>query len=67
VSQKYTDVPENILIKQLLLLKSENPTKGNQCSLANGEHAKPNFVRYELLQPSNITDLRPSHSIYKGF
>jgi len=43
------NVPENILIKQLLLPKLENPTMGNQYSLANSEHAKPNLVRYELL------------------
>jgi len=43
------NVPENILIKQLVLFKLENPTKGNQYSLANSEPAKPNLVRYELL------------------
>jgi len=43
------NVPENILIKQLLLSKLENPTMGNQYSLTNSEHAKPNLVRYELL------------------
>jgi hypothetical protein len=36
-------------IRQLLLFKLENPTKGNQYSLANSEHAKPNLVRYELI------------------
>jgi len=43
------NVPENILIKQLLLFKLENPTEGNKYSLANSEHAKPKFVSYELL------------------
>ena len=42
------NVPENILIKQLLLFKLENPTEGNKYSLANSEHAKPKFVSYEL-------------------
>jgi hypothetical protein len=37
------NVPENNLIKELLLFKLENPTKGSQYSLPNSEHAKPNF------------------------
>jgi hypothetical protein len=37
------NVPENNLVKELLLFKLENPSKENQYSLANIEHAKPNF------------------------
>jgi hypothetical protein len=43
------NVPKNILIKELLLFKLENPTKGNQYNMANSEHAKPNLVRNEIL------------------
>jgi len=42
------NVPENILIKELLLFKIENPTMGNQYNLFNSEHAKPNLVGNEL-------------------
>jgi hypothetical protein len=42
------NVPENILIKELLF-KLENPTKRNQYSLPNSEHAKRNLVGNELL------------------
>jgi len=37
------NVSENNLITELLLFKLEILTKENQHSLANSEHAKPNF------------------------
>jgi hypothetical protein len=42
--KKTLNVPENNLIKELLLFKLDNPSKGNQYSLANSEPAKPNFA-----------------------